>query len=734
METNPAPGPGDSVVSPSQDPGNDTLVSDPAERGTPRAALIDALFSQDVARCRELLDTHPELISTPLRQQAYNRIHQRDSAWGFTEEAMLQDMMPVVFASLVPRFREPDWDSRALSPAGLAIIVLLVERGAVLERFPMHKYWASHLLTEVCRDYDSPEALDLLVRIGADIYTRQLDDFHRTLLQVAAGRGAIGTVRFLLDRGVPMNYTNDLYGRHDTVNGTPLNWAAENGRSEVVRLLLSRGALSDIETLDWNGRTPLLCAARSAHVPRLPDLDREETIRLLVDAGADLKATDRPDLSWSFVFGERDPFPDSPLGHVMRWGSADIVRYLVGKGSDIHQQQSYPTDKCFPYGVGGDKATPLHRAAHNWNAAAVQALLDLGADPDATDKHGRQPIHWAAIGRCLGWHSPRIISYAWNDLQTDIERSAALSERLAALESTISHLISHSASADRPDAFGRTPLHYAAYMKQAGAVALLLQHGADPALPDIDGRTPLHHLADPLHRPHTSHDLADATVDDDHLASTLTNHLQRTNNRDIVNHRDTTGFTALHLAARPASAPAVALLLALGADPNLTLPASDVPEESGATALHLAAYRPSWVYLYTYEEKVLAVWSARAAKMKALLLQAGADAGVRDVQGRTAGEIEDGVREEIRRGREKYLEWLARPIDPELLGRGRGKRPGWGSGRGRGFGRGRPHGSGPAAGSGPGPASGPAPGPAGDGGVDMAAGAGHGRGSGERAA
>ncbi|KAK4042792.1 ankyrin [Parachaetomium inaequale] len=581
----------------SQDPGNDTLVSEPAERGTPRAALVDALFSDDVVRCRQLLDAHPELVNTPLRHQAYNRVHVRDSAWGVTGTGTYQPVTPVVFASLVPRFREKDLDSRALSSAGLAIIVLLVERRAALEISPRHSYRTSHLLTEVCRDYDSPEALGLLA---------------------AAGRGAVGAVGFLLDRGIPMNHTSGQdNGTQDDepVNGTPLNWAAENGRFQVVRLLLSRGALSDMETLDWHGRTPLLCAARGllwkvGRVSPLRDLDREETIRLLVDAGADLTASDRQDLSWSWVFGERSPFADSQLGHVSSWGGADIIRYLVGKGSDIHQQRSYPTDGCFPYGVGGDKATPLHRAAHNWNEAAVQALLDLGADPGVTDEHGRQPLHWAAMGRCLSEGRPRFkcISWTWSDLQTE-PRSPAFSERLAALESSISHLIDHNAAVDRQDAFGRTPLHYAAYMKQAGAVAQLIQHGADPGLPDHDG--------------------LDATVADTHLAITLAGWLQGADKYDILNHRDSTGATALHLAARAASDTALALLLTLGADPNLKLldEGGLQDERGGATALHLAARRPSWVSLGTYEAHEYAAWSGRAARIKGLLLGAGADAG-----------------------------------------------------------------------------------------------------------
>jgi ankyrin repeat protein len=179
-----------------------TLVSEPAERGTPRAALVDALFNEDVEQCRQLLDAHPELVNTPLRHQADRRVGMiYDSAWPDTRREGYQFVTPVVFACLVPRFRETRLESRALSPSGLAIMELLVERGAVLRRRPETAGWTSSLIIEIYRDYDSPEALSLLVRIGADIYTKQLDDDERPLLQVAAGRGAVGAVAFLLDRG-----------------------------------------------------------------------------------------------------------------------------------------------------------------------------------------------------------------------------------------------------------------------------------------------------------------------------------------------------------------------------------------------------------------------------------------------------------------------------------------------------------------------------------------------------
>lgn len=641
---------------------NDPLVSSPAERGTPRGALVDALFSEDVERCRELLDAHPELVNTPLRHHAYVRLQHGDSAWGPISDGGYQNVTPVVFASLVPRFREKHIGLRTLSPSGLAIIALLVERGAVLESTPGADNWTSYLLHEVCRDYDSPEALSLLVRIGADMHTRRLDNRNYTLLQVAASRGAVGAVAFFLDRGVPMNYAWEE-GR-ECADGTPLHSAAETGRHDVVMLLLSRGALSDMEKRDGMGRTPLLCAVRGflwQHPDANPPLDagREETIRLLVDAGADLMVSDRKPALW----GDADFLSDSPLGHVSRWGGADIIRYLAAKGSDIHQQRSYPRTGGFPYGVGGDRATPLHWAAYNWNAAGVQALLRLGADPDTTDEHGRQPLHWAALGRGLSDNFSskfRCTSQTWFDLRAESQSSAYV-DALAALDSTISQLVVHKANLDLQDAFGRTPLHYAASTKLVGLATLLIRKGADLSLADNEGRTVLHSLADPLHHDRTLEPV-DGDLNDEHLSTALLGRIKGVD----VNYYNNDGSTALHVAAREASDAAVALLLSLGADPNL-------PDRKGSTPLHLVAHRAWWVTVGTYEPHEYSAWSKRAARIKELLLSAGADASVRDAQERTAAEIEEATTLELSRGRTKYLEDMARPVLPEDLGRGRGQ-------------------------------------------------------------
>ena len=639
----------------------DSLVSDPVERGTPRAALVDALFDEDVEQCRQLLDAHPELVNAALRHRTNRRLARpRDSAWGLFHEPTYQGMTPVVFVALAPRFREPRLHSRALSPASLAIMALLVERGAALGPTPgAVRLWAQDLLIEVCRDYDSPEALGLLVCAGADTSTRHVDDKQHTLLQVAAGRGAKGAVAFLLDSGVPMNYDDC-----NEINGTPLHWAAENAQHHVVRLLLGRGAVSDMEKLDWRGQTPLLCCTRLPAFVEAPDYqtslegrypDREETIRLLVDAGADLAATDRQDLDWSTCSHE---FANSPLGHVSSWGSADIIRHLASKGADVHS-------------VGSEKgATPLHQAARDWNAAGVEALLDLGADPAAADELGQTPLHWAAMGRCLLRPNYREMRYDSYELS-----SPEFLARLAALDSTISRLVQHKTTdiIDLQDAAGCTALHYAASMKLFSALVLLLHYGANPALVDHASRTVLHHLADPLfdvstHAPVDAH-LTPATANKLAAALLTANHLN-------INHPDAAGLTALHLAAQSASHTTTALLLhpALSADPNQ-------PDAQGSSPLHQAARRAAWAVPCAYDEAEDAKWSGRAARVRALLLEAGADGEAREpCSGWTAEEIVEEGRQEWTRGRERYeAAMAARAVlwEERAGGRGRGRGGGW---------------------------------------------------------
>jgi ankyrin repeat protein len=60
----------------------------------------------------------------------------------------------------------------------------------------------------------------------------------------------------LLERGA-MSDARGSFGR------TPLHWAAENGQTEVVRLLLERGA--DTHVCDYGGDTPSELGSEMGH-------------------------------------------------------------------------------------------------------------------------------------------------------------------------------------------------------------------------------------------------------------------------------------------------------------------------------------------------------------------------------------------------------------------------------------------------------------------------------------
>jgi ankyrin repeat protein len=108
-------------------------------------------------------------------------------------------------------------------------------------------------------------------------------------------------------------------------------WAAAEGHTEAVKLLISRGALTDVRSTVFDftnlrpkagsvgmnfprgGFTPLLFAARQGHM---------ETVRALVDAGADLNL----------------PEPDGTTALVMSIINFhyDIASYLMDKGADVN--------------------------------------------------------------------------------------------------------------------------------------------------------------------------------------------------------------------------------------------------------------------------------------------------------------------------------------------------------------------------------------------------------------
>jgi ankyrin repeat protein len=90
----------------------------------------------------------------------------------------------------------------------------------------------------------------------------------------------------------------------------------------------------------------------------------------------------------------------------------------------------------------------------NAKADDIKTLLGKGADPNAKDRDGWVPLHWAR------------------------------NETVARL------LLDKGAAADAKNIYGETPLHEAAASGREGVAKLLLDNGADPNAKNEAGQTP----------------------------------------------------------------------------------------------------------------------------------------------------------------------------------------------------------------------------------------------------
>ena len=238
-------------------------------------------------------------------------------------------------------------------------------------------------------------------------------------------------------------------------------------------------------------------------------------------------------------------------------------------------------------------------------AADVQKCLNAGKNPNARGKSKRTPLHLAA--------------------------------RDSDSASVVLALIEGRASVNATDAFGQTPLHYAAFNAE-GVVRVLLEAGANANAKQVEGASPLHFAATRNHSEGVVRALLEAGADPtatDADGWTPLLLATRYSDRDAqqseaegvvralveagadVNAREDNRGTPLLFATRYGkSARVVHVLLEAGADPNArTDGGTDVVD--GWTPLHYAAY---------YSESASAIRE---------LIQAGADPSARAIDGTT---------------------------------------------------------------------------------------------------
>jgi ankyrin repeat protein len=156
-----------------------------------------------------------------------------------------------------------------------AIAELLRARGAAGELRPVDAFLGS------CAVGDEAHA-----RLVLDANPGLLETLASTepdVLAHAAAHGRVEAVRALAALGLGV-------ATESSEGGTPLHWAAWNGRVATVRLLLERGAPVNVRDRRY-GSAPLAWAAHGSKYCRAADDDYIAVIDLLLEAGVDRALT-----------------------------------------------------------------------------------------------------------------------------------------------------------------------------------------------------------------------------------------------------------------------------------------------------------------------------------------------------------------------------------------------------------------------------------------------------------
>jgi len=373
------------------------------------------------------------------------------------------------------------------------------------------------------------DIVDLLLSNGADLYAQlhQNDDWTNPIM-LAAIKGNIDIMKSLIKAGADIQMANKT-------NSTAVTYAAVNGQTESLKILLEAGALPDPKNTD-GGATPLILITYSP-------LGNIPCIKLLLKHGADIHAVDnkgRTALVHAATIGKKE------VMEVLLDAGAD-PNVMVNLGDCLTSADFLATDSKRRSLVAAVAA--VHTKGSN-AAALVELLLKAGGDANLSEPQGATALHSCASKDNI--EAARVLlkygavlnkgGYGYNEVPLMVAASKGN-------DKIIQLFLQHGADPNAEDTEGWTSLMHAGLQGKTSSVQLLIQAGADPNASSKTGRTA---LASACRKGHVAvvQALLQAGAD--------------------VNQRRGDGMTPLMIAAEQGHRAVVSTLIQAGADLELT--------------------------------------------------------------------------------------------------------------------------------------------------------------------
>ena len=235
----------------------------------------------------------------------------------------------------------------AVAGGHIHVVKYLLEKGADIQAITTYTREGKEYHQSVLHLATSLKMFRLLIEYGADI--NALEDFEYPTLHVAAKLGHNDIADYLLNQGVNVNLRTGHYrlsaltcaikGDQDATvkrlieRGYSVDYcdsclstlSAGKGFIAVFELLLNRGI--SVDTMDKNGKTPLIAAAEAGQA---------DMVEFLLDRGASINGTrnEFKKLNDEWYASQVKHKSSFPLYHALKAGHIEVARRLIRRGAD----------------------------------------------------------------------------------------------------------------------------------------------------------------------------------------------------------------------------------------------------------------------------------------------------------------------------------------------------------------------------------------------------------------